>query len=361
MTKDFNQTLSPQEPQGENEPASGGVDVRYRELFENCRDAIYVHDLSGRYTLVNRAAEQLSGYTREEILGKHYSNFVAPRHLKEARENFCLKLDVPIETTYEAEIVCKNGARIPVEISSRMIYENGEAVGVQGTVRDITDRKRAQEILHTYSHRLIEAQEAERQNIAQDLDGEISHVLAELRQKLSLLQNETEASRFQFQVVAAIEKVDEALVQVRDLTLDLRTSQLDELGLAAALRWYVNRYTMRSGIAAEVIGDAAMGTLPHEVETACFRITQEALANTARHSGATKATVHLERRKGQLHLTVHDNGIGFNSRKLLDGTTSAKVPGLRGMQERALAIRAQIEINSRPGSGTDIILDVPLA
>ena len=360
MTKDSNHTPLPEELQGGMEPAPQGAEVRYRELFENCRDAIYVHDLSGRYTLVNRAAEQLSGYQREEILGKHYSNFVAPRHLKEARENFCLKLDVPIETTYEAEIVCKNGARIPVEVSSRMVYENGEAVGVQGTVRDITERKRAQEILQTYSHRLIEAQEAERQNIAQDLDDEISHVLTELREKLSLLQDETEASRVQSQVVEAIEKVDEALVQVRDLSLDLRTSQLDELGLAAALRWYIARYTMRSGIAAEVIGDAAMGALPHDVETACFRITQEALANTARHSRATKATVHLERRKGQLHLTVHDNGVGFNSRKLLDGTTAAKVPGLRGMQERALAIRAQIEINSRPGSGTDIILDVPL-
>jgi len=352
MTKDSNHKPEPEDARG--------TEDRYRELFENCRDAIYVHDLSGRYILVNRAAEQLSGYQREEILGKHYSNFVAPRHLKEARENFCRKLDVPLETTYEAEVVCRNGARIPVEVSSRMIYENGEAVGVQGTVRDISERKRAQEILQTYSHRLIEAQEAERQNIAQELDDEISRVLAELREKLTLIQNEMEASRARSQVVEAIEKVDEALVQVRDLSLDLRTSQLDELGLAAALRWYVTRYTMRSGIAAEVIGDSAMGALPHDVETACFRITQEALVNTARHSRATKATIHLERRNGQLHLAVHDNGIGFNSRKLLDGVTSARAPGLRGMQERALAIRGQIEINSRPGSGTDIILDVPL-
>jgi PAS domain S-box-containing protein len=359
MIKDSHHTPLPEELRGEGVSALASEE-RYRELFENSRDAIYVHDLGGRYILVNRAAEQLSGYQRDEILGKHYSNFIAPRHLREARENFCRKLDVPIETTYEAEVVCRNGARIPVEVSSRMIYENGEAVGVQGTVRDITERKRAQEILQTYSRRLIEAQEAERQNIAQELDDEITHVLSELRDKLTSLQNETEA-RARAQVVKAIETVDEALVQIHDLSLDLRTSQLDELGLAAALRWYVTRYTMRSGVAAEVIGDSAIGTLPHEVETACFRITQEALANTARHSRATKATVQIERRNGQLHLAVHDNGIGFNSRKLLDGATAARVPGLRGMQERALAIRGQIEINSRPGSGTDIILDVPLS
>src|SRR5207244_4576539 len=66
---------------------------RYRELFENAKDAIYVHDLKGRYISVNRAAEELSGYAREEIIGKHFSNFIAPSHLKYARENLCRKLD----------------------------------------------------------------------------------------------------------------------------------------------------------------------------------------------------------------------------------------------------------------------------
>src|SRR6185503_10720357 len=74
---------------------------RYRELFENARDALYVHDLSGRYTSFNRAAEELSGFSREEILGKHFSNFVAPGSLKDARTNLCRKLDLEGETTYE--------------------------------------------------------------------------------------------------------------------------------------------------------------------------------------------------------------------------------------------------------------------
>ncbi|MGZ8847831.1 MAG: sensor histidine kinase [Pyrinomonadaceae bacterium] len=348
------------EKEAESAPTSRESEERYRELFENCRDAIYVHDLSGRYTLVNRAAEELCGYTREEILGKHYSNFVAPRHLKEARENFCRKLDVPLETTYEAEIVRKDGTRIPVEVSSRMIYENGEAVGVQGTVRDITERKRAQEILQTYSHRLIEAQEVERQSIARELDHDISPILIAVRNHLLSIQDSTQDAGVDGRLVQSVEKIDEALAQVHDLALELQTSQLEELGLAAALRWYVNRYTMRCGIEAEVIGDSAMGSIPHDVETACFRITQEALTNTAKHSRATKATIHLERRKGQLHLAVHDNGVGFNSKQFLYGLTPAKAPGLRGMQERALAIRAQIEINSKPGWGTDVIVDVPL-
>src|SRR5215510_1136720 len=190
MNDDPNEPVLTEKAQGPIEVPARASEERYRELFENCRDAIYVHDLTGRYTLVNRATEELSGYSRDEILGKHYSNFLAPRHLKDARENFCRKLDVPLETTYEAEVVCRNGTRIPVEVSSRMIYENGVAVGVQGTVRDITERKRAQEILHTYSHRLIEAQEVERQHIARELDDEISNVLTAIRSRLRSLQNE---------------------------------------------------------------------------------------------------------------------------------------------------------------------------
>jgi len=107
---------------------------RYRELFENAKDAIYVHDLTGRYVSVNRAAEELSGYPREEIIGKHYSNFLAPQNLRDARESFCLKLDTPVETRYEAEVVCKNGTRKPVEVISRVLTRNGVAVGIQGTL-----------------------------------------------------------------------------------------------------------------------------------------------------------------------------------------------------------------------------------
>ena len=125
---------------------------QYRE-FENSRDAIYVHDMSGRYIFVNGAAEELTGFNRAEIIGKHYSNFIAPNYLREARESFCRKLDLPIETKYEAEVICKDGSRKPVEVSSHMIYRNGESIAVQGTVRDITGRKRGERIVAMYSRR----------------------------------------------------------------------------------------------------------------------------------------------------------------------------------------------------------------
>ena len=141
---------------------------RYRELFDNAKDAIYVHDLNGRYVSLNRAAEKLSGYQRDEIIGKHFSNFVAPKDLKYVRKNLCKKLDEEGETTYEIDLVTRDRRRVPVEVVSRLIYENGQPVGVQGTARDMTERKRAQEALQIYSRRLIEAQEAERQSLARE-------------------------------------------------------------------------------------------------------------------------------------------------------------------------------------------------
>lgn len=334
---------------------------RYRELFENSHDAIYVHDLNGRYTAVNHAAEELSGYTREEIVGKHYSNFVAPRNLKATRENFCRKLDVPTETTYEAEVVCKNGARKPVEVSSRMIYQDGVAIGIQGTARDISERKRAQDVLQTYARRLVEAQEAERQKIARELHDEIGQVLTAIRLNLQAVQASCQTDACIPRLDESISVVDEALKHVRELSLELRPSLLDDLGLAAALRWYAARYSLRSGIVTEVIGDSQIGQIPHEIETACFRITQEALTNTARHAAATKASVQLTRPNGRLCLNIRDNGIGFDSERYLHGISSGSALGLRGMQERALAVKGHVEINSSADDGTQVIVTIPLS
>jgi PAS domain S-box-containing protein len=333
---------------------------RYRELFENSRDAIYVHDLSGRYVSVNHAAEELSGFSRDEIIGRHYSNFIAPQHLKDARENFCVKLDVPVETTYEAEVVCKNGTRKPVEVSSRMIHKEGAPIGVQGTVRDITERKRSRDALQNYSRRLLAAHEAERQNIARELHDEIGQVLTAVRLNLQSVKGARRDNESLPRIDESIEIVDEALTKIRELSLELRPSLLDDLGLAAALRWYAERYTARSGIAATVTIDAEIGRIPHDVETACFRIAQEALTNTARHAGATKASVLIERQNGLLCLSISDNGIGFDSDRYLHGSSSASALGLRGIQERTLAIRGRVEINSAPDKGTQIIVRVPL-
>ncbi len=116
----------------------------YRDLFDNAQDAIYVHDLNGKYISVNRAAERLAGYTRAEILGKNFADFMAPEQVARVRANLKDKLEGKGLTTYEVDLRVRDGHYVPVEVSTRLIYENGAAVGVQGMARDITERKRAE-------------------------------------------------------------------------------------------------------------------------------------------------------------------------------------------------------------------------
>lgn len=336
---------------------------RYRELFENSRDAIYVHDLNGRYTSVNHAAEELSGYTREEIIGKHYSNFVLPTHLKAVRENFCRKLDVPLETTYETQIACKNGTRKPVEVSSRMIYRNGEPAGVQGTVRDITERKHAQRALQTYSRRLVNAQEAERAIIARELHDDIGQSLTAISIHLESIYrsgavHESAVPRLR----ESIDVIDNALRRVRELSFELRPALLDDLGLAAALTWYAARFSERTGIRTTVSGDLPeLKGIDRSVETACFRIVQEALTNTARYARASEASIHVERRNGALNLTISDNGVGFAVEAFVGPGRATNALGLRGMEERASDVGGRVNIDSAEGKGTQVILRVPTA
>jgi PAS domain S-box-containing protein len=333
---------------------------RYRELFENAKDAIYVHDLTGRYTSVNLAAERLSGFTREEILGKHFSNFVAPRDLKYARTNLCRKLDEENETIYEVDMVRRDGQRVPVEISSRLIYEKGVAVGVQGTARDITERKRAQDALRMYSQRLMEVQEVERDNIARELQQQIGQALAAVRTNLQSIQRSSRTADGVPPLDESIRIVDEALERVRELSIELRPSLLDDLGLSVALRQYVDRYAQRTGIIAEVLnGFKDDSRLPRELETACFRITQEALTNVARHAHAVSVSVQLERFRERMLLTIMDDGVGFDIANLRKSASEASALGLRGMEERALAVGGYVEIDSGAGRGTRVRATFP--
>ena len=273
--------------------------------------------------------------------------------------NLCKKLDLEGETTYEIELVRKDRSRVPVEVSSRLIYENGKPVGIQGVARDISDRKRAQNALRTYSQRLIEAQEAERQVIARELHDEIGQVLTAVRMNLQSLASSIQSGSQPSAVDDSLVIVDEALDRVRELSLNLRPPVLDNLGLNSALRWYVDRYAQRSGIVADLQTDLEDGRrLRVELETACFRIVQEALTNIARHAQATHVLVSLRCINKSLDLKIIDNGVGFDLGTLTKDSASAL--GLRGMEERAVGAQGHLKIDSAPMRGTELRASFPL-
>ncbi|HEX2271515.1 MAG TPA: PAS domain S-box protein, partial [Pyrinomonadaceae bacterium] len=335
---------------------------RYRELFENARDAIYVHDLKGNYISINRAAERLSGYKREEILGRNFSEFIAQEHIEQARDCLFAKLAQSGETMYEVEVIAKDGRRVPVEVSSRAIYENGVIVGVQGTARDITERKQTQDTLRMFSRQLIEAQEDERRRIARDLHDQIGQTLTAVKMNLYTIQRLCVTPETAPRIKDNIDAVDEALRLVRDLSVDLRPPLLDDLGLATALCWYVDRYSQRAGVATEVQIDLPNRNerFSRELETACFRIAQEALTNVVRHARATLVSLRLTRNDTVLEMEVKDDGVGFDPAALRRRAPRVATLGLLGMQERAHAAGGEVEIHSAVSKGTTIRFRVPL-
>ncbi len=214
--------------------------------------------------------------------------------------------------------------------------------------------------LQTLSRRLIEAQETERRHIARELHDEIGQALTAVKINLQAIQRLPDPSTLTAYLQESIEIVERALQQVRNLSLDLRPSLLDDLGLIAALRWYIDRQAQRAGFTARLTADPIETRLPADIETTCFRVAQQALTNIVRHAQARHVDVELRHSDAVLELIIRDDGVGFDVQAALDNAVKGASLGLLGMQERVLLIGGQIEIRSAPGQGTEIQARLPL-
>lgn len=233
--------------------------------------------------------------------------------------------------------------------------------------REIKERQQIQEIqlktqerLQTLSGKLIEAQETERRSIARELHDEIGQALTAVKINLQTLQHLSNTSEIALPVHESISIVEVALQQVRSLSLDLRPSLLDDLGLVAALRWYVDRQTQRAGIIGEFVVKSLETKLLPNLETTCFRIVQEALTNIVRHAQAQQVYIELRQQENQLHLVIRDDGVGFDVQAARERATDGGSLGLLGMEERALLVGGQINIESVQQHGTKIHVWFPL-
>jgi signal transduction histidine kinase len=217
-------------------------------------------------------------------------------------------------------------------------------------------RERAQVL----SQKLMAAQEAERRHLARELHDEIGQALTAIKINLQAVQRAAgEIARPRLEESMGI--IDRALQQVRNLSLDLRPSLLDDLGLAAALRWYLDRQAQRAGFSAEFTTDPPGIRAPANLETACFRVAQEALTNIVRHAQAKRVRLDLRQSNSELCLRVRDDGIGFEVGEARQRAVRGSSLGLLGMQERVLLIRGRFEIRSSPGRGTEVQVRLPLS
>jgi len=215
--------------------------------------------------------------------------------------------------------------------------------------------------LQSLSNRMLETQESEHRLLAHELHDEIGQALTAVKLNLHRLERLSENPTSHKVLTDCLHVTETALQQVRNLSLDLRPSMLDDLGLLPALRWYIQRHQERTGLFETLVCEAALPVLSTTLETACFRIVQEALTNVARHAQATTVTVTLAVAADSLELTIQDDGIGFDLRKINLAKQQGSSLGLLGMQERGTLVGGQLTFTSAPHQGTVIHLKVPLA
>lgn len=218
-------------------------------------------------------------------------------------------------------------------------------------------RQRAQAL----SRSLLEAQEAERRELARDLHDEIGQSLTALKANLQGVQREVGRRSSSAALEDSVRIVDSMLRIVRNMALDLRPSLLDDLGLVPALRWYLRRQAVRFNWKIQIEGKSGGRRYAEDIEIACFRVAQEAVTNIGRHAMATRVKLELREQPGLLELRLKDNGIGFNPARALEKAKRGKSLGLVGMGERVRLVGGTLALISSHGTGTVIQAQFPLS
>jgi PAS domain S-box-containing protein len=331
----------------------------FRALLDQANDAIEVIDpTTARFIDCNANACSDLGYTREEFLGLTVPDIdplvtlpVFTQYMTQFRE-----ASDGGAVTLESVHRRKDGSTFPVEVNCRLVRLDREyALAI---VRDITDRKRAEDALRQAATRLQQAQEEERKRIAREIHDELGQQLTMLRFGLVKLAQAEQlpTADLREQAHALTQPVDAMIDTVRRIATTLRPAILDDLGLAAAMEWLITDFRARTGLPCEV----SLAPLPEHLDDTrsitLFRILQEALTNVARHAQATRVTMRLQQADDSLILEIHDNGRGLTEAQ----RTGPAAIGLFGMQERALLVDGTVTIEGRPKEGTTVTARIPI-
>jgi PAS domain S-box-containing protein len=217
--------------------------------------------------------------------------------------------------------------------------------------------------LQRLSTQLVNAQEAERRRISRELHDEIGQALTMLNINLTKIEEELPpeiAATIRERLAETSSLADQLLEKARELSLDLRPRMLDDLGVVSALRWYLNKYTRSLDIEVEMEAIDFEERLSAEMETALYRVVQEALTNVARHAQANRVCVRLERKESTVRALIEDDGQGFDVEKITGRQASARGVGLLGVQERVTSLGGNFNVQSGPGEGTRLTIEIPV-
>jgi PAS domain S-box-containing protein len=339
---------------------------KHRSILQSMEEGYYELDLDGKITFCNDAMCRITGYDRQDLVGRDLRTLMEQPDATLLYETIqqVLRTGEPA-LALEWALLRKDGDRRHVEVSVSLIrHANGQAEGFRGIARDVTQRKQADTKLMAYQRRLrslagelTQAEERERRRIAIDLHDGVGQYLAACKLRLSSMLDQrpnpdTETGQ---QVMKLLEQ---AIQDTRSLTARLSPRILHELGLEAALEWLAQNCRERFGLECSFEHDELERHLDDDLRTTIFRAASELVLNTAKHARARRAWVSLGQEGNFIRLVVADDGVGFDYPEVLDRRRRGL--GLFSLRERLELIGGRLEIESPQGGGTRATLWVPM-
>lgn len=349
-------------------------------IIDTAQVIILVLSKSGRIIRFNRYLEEISGYKLNDVKGKNwFTTFIPTEDQSWVRQQFLKAINNVQTKGIVSSLLTKGGEVLKIEWYDKTLKDpSDKTIGLLAIGQDVTDRRRFEqernqlfeavnkqrEQLQALTQQLAKTQEVERKALTRELHDQIGQNLTALDLNLNIVQtqlsdNSTIAKdTIQKRIRDSLEIVSQTGDRIRDVMANLRPQILDDYGLVAAIRWYCQMFASRVDFEINVKAKELTPRLPTPVEDSLFRIVQEALTNIAKHAQPNLATVSINSYNDIICLTIGDDGQGFD---VVAQTNPAEKQhwGLITMAERAVAVGGHCHVESQPGHGTRVIVEVP--
>ncbi len=343
---------------------------RFRTLFQTAGNVIAVVTPEGRISEFNLEAERITGWQRQEVLGKSFLRLFVPPAFAEAVKADFQKVLAGRETRgFEMPLKLRDGKERPFLWNvNRLLGKDGQIIGEIAIGQDITERKQAEESLRESEQKLrllttqiLNAQEDERKRISRELHDELGQSLTVLKLGLRGVNrylSEPPEIKEELENIALY--LDETIEKVRRLSRALSPAILEDLGLVPALKYLMDEFSPHYTINHHFAIEDLDHLFPKEAQIIIFRIFQESLTNIAKHAQASKVHLAIRQADGEVLFEVEDDGQGFEVGTILSRSTLNKGLGVAALYERAKMLGGSLQIQSRKGGGTRITCSVPV-
>jgi PAS domain S-box-containing protein len=338
-----------------------GAEHSYRALIESMNEGALTITPDKTILYANECFARMVDCPLEQVIGGSLRRFLSRADRTKLRK-LLFKLR-PAGHKIHLVLHAAHGVCLPVQISIRPITwygRSGAAIGM--VVTDLSESQRSEERLQALSHRLVQAQEAERGRVARELHDHITQLLCAILVRCQTLADKLppRAGPAKAEARQLRQLLGQTADEVERISRDLRPSVLEELGLVAVLRDTSHQFTVRTGVPVQLACADLPVRLAADVELALYRILQEALKNIEQHARARSVRVRLTRPRGGVQLEIADDGIGFNPDHPAARNKENRRLGLLGMRERAAYVGGVLLLKSRRLAGTRIVIRIPL-